>query len=156
MGRHLTFEGKGANLQELDERLAQGVITWISQNGRPVARMSEGHGKNVTDEGFGAVGHHDDAIGKEERLIDVVSHHERGEAVSAPEIDEHLLELHPGQGVEHAERFVEEDDRIVNPLGVKGMGELGMVGIPAAIANAVFHATGKRVRDLPITPEKLL
>ena len=52
--------------------------------------------------------------------------------------------------------FVEEDDKIVNPLGVKGMGELGMVGIPAAIANAVFHATGKRVRNLPITPDKLL
>ncbi|HLM03512.1 MAG TPA: xanthine dehydrogenase family protein molybdopterin-binding subunit [Pyrinomonadaceae bacterium] len=52
--------------------------------------------------------------------------------------------------------FVEEDDRIVNPLGVKGMGELGMVGIPAAIANAVFHATGKRMRDLPITPDKVL
>lgn len=52
--------------------------------------------------------------------------------------------------------FVEEDDKIVNPLGVKGMGELGMVGIPAAIANAVFHATGKRIRDLPITPDKLL
>jgi xanthine dehydrogenase YagR molybdenum-binding subunit len=52
--------------------------------------------------------------------------------------------------------FVEEDDTIVNPLGVKGMGELGMVGIPAAIANAVFHATGRRVRDLPITPDKLL
>lgn len=52
--------------------------------------------------------------------------------------------------------FVEEDDTIVNPLGVKGMGELGMVGIPAAIANAVFHATGRRIRDLPITPEKLL
>jgi len=52
--------------------------------------------------------------------------------------------------------FVEEDDTIVNPLGVKGMGELGMVGIPAAIANAVFHATGRRIRDLPITPDKLL
>ncbi|MDQ3997826.1 MAG: molybdopterin-dependent oxidoreductase, partial [Gemmatimonadota bacterium] len=52
--------------------------------------------------------------------------------------------------------FVEEDDRIVNPLGVKGMGELGMVGIPAAIANAVFHATGRRIRELPITPDKLL
>jgi xanthine dehydrogenase YagR molybdenum-binding subunit len=52
--------------------------------------------------------------------------------------------------------FVEEDDRVVNPLGVKGMGELGMVGIPAAIANAVYHATGKRIRDLPITPDKLL
>lgn len=36
------------------------------------------------------------------------------------------------------------------------MGELGMVGMPAAIANAVFHATGRRIRELPITPEKLL
>lgn len=52
--------------------------------------------------------------------------------------------------------FVEEDDKIVNELGVKGMGELGMVGIPAAIANAVFHATGKRIRNLPITVDKLL
>jgi xanthine dehydrogenase YagR molybdenum-binding subunit len=52
--------------------------------------------------------------------------------------------------------FVEEDDKIVNALGVKGMGELGMVGIPAAIANAIFHATGKRIRNLPITPDKLL
>ncbi|MEK6279322.1 MAG: xanthine dehydrogenase family protein molybdopterin-binding subunit [Acidobacteriota bacterium] len=52
--------------------------------------------------------------------------------------------------------FVEEQDTIVNPLGVKGMGELGLVGIPAAITNAVFHATGKRIRELPITPDKLL
>ena len=52
--------------------------------------------------------------------------------------------------------FVEEDDKIVNELGVKGMGELGMVGIPAAVANAVFNATGKRVRNLPITPDKLI
>ncbi|MEJ7624110.1 MAG: xanthine dehydrogenase family protein molybdopterin-binding subunit [Pyrinomonadaceae bacterium] len=52
--------------------------------------------------------------------------------------------------------FVEENDKIVNPIGAKGLGELGMVGIPAAIANAVYHATGKRIRDLPITPDKLL
>ena len=52
--------------------------------------------------------------------------------------------------------FVEEQDTIVNPLGVKGMGELGLVGIPAAITNAVFHATGRRIRELPITPDKLL
>ncbi|MEJ7710968.1 MAG: molybdopterin cofactor-binding domain-containing protein [Pyrinomonadaceae bacterium] len=44
--------------------------------------------------------------------------------------------------------FVEEHDEIVNPLGVKGLGEIGIVGTAAAIANAVFHATGKRVRDL--------
>jgi xanthine dehydrogenase YagR molybdenum-binding subunit len=52
--------------------------------------------------------------------------------------------------------FVEEIDTIVNPLGVKGLGELGMVGIPAAIANAVYHATGKRMRNLPMTVDKLL
>jgi xanthine dehydrogenase YagR molybdenum-binding subunit len=52
--------------------------------------------------------------------------------------------------------FVEEHDEIVNPLGVKGVGEIGIVGVAAAIANAVFHATRKRVRDLPITLDKLL
>ena len=51
---------------------------------------------------------------------------------------------------------VPEDDPHVNPLGVKGIGEIGIVGAPAAIANAVYHATGKRVRDLPITPDKLI
>lgn len=52
--------------------------------------------------------------------------------------------------------FVEEHDEVVNPIGAKGLGELGIVGTTAAIANAVFHATGKRVRDLPITLDKLL
>jgi xanthine dehydrogenase YagR molybdenum-binding subunit len=52
--------------------------------------------------------------------------------------------------------FVEESDSIVNPLGIKGLGEIGIVGVAAAIANAVFHATGKRVRDLPVTLDKLL
>lgn len=51
--------------------------------------------------------------------------------------------------------FVEEEDK-ANPLGVKGLGEIGIVGTAAAIANAVFHATGRRVRDLPITVDKLL
>ena len=52
--------------------------------------------------------------------------------------------------------FVEEHDPHVNPLGVKGVGEIAIVGVAAAIANAVYHATGKRIRELPITPEKLL
>jgi xanthine dehydrogenase YagR molybdenum-binding subunit len=52
--------------------------------------------------------------------------------------------------------FVEERDEVVNPLGAKGLGELGVVGVAAAIANAVYHATGKRIRDLPITLDKLL
>jgi xanthine dehydrogenase YagR molybdenum-binding subunit len=52
--------------------------------------------------------------------------------------------------------FVEEKDDEINPLGIKGVGEIGIVGTAAAIANAVYHATGKRVRDLPITIDKLL
>jgi xanthine dehydrogenase YagR molybdenum-binding subunit len=50
--------------------------------------------------------------------------------------------------------FVEEHDDS-NPLGIKGVGEIGIVGVAAAIANAVYHATGKRVRDLPITLDKV-
>jgi xanthine dehydrogenase YagR molybdenum-binding subunit len=52
--------------------------------------------------------------------------------------------------------FVDEPDDIVSPLGVKGVGEIGIVGVAAAVANAIFHATGKRVRELPITLDKLL
>ena len=52
--------------------------------------------------------------------------------------------------------FVEERDEVVNPLGVKGLGEIGVVGVAAAVANAVYHATGRRVRALPITLDKLL
>ncbi|MFG2630205.1 xanthine dehydrogenase family protein molybdopterin-binding subunit [Streptomyces sp. NPDC048473] len=59
----------------------------------------------------------------------------------APEIDVELIEV---------------EDRIVNPLGVKGVGEVGQVGAAAAIANAIHHATGRRVRKMPITIEDLL
>jgi xanthine dehydrogenase YagR molybdenum-binding subunit len=52
--------------------------------------------------------------------------------------------------------FVEENDTIVNDLGSKGVGEIGIVGVASAIANAVYHATGKRVREFPITLDKVL
>ncbi len=52
--------------------------------------------------------------------------------------------------------FLPAEDKIADPIGVKGLGELVIVAVPAAIANAVFNATGKRVTDLPITLEKLL
>jgi len=53
--------------------------------------------------------------------------------------------------------FVEEDDRIVSKqLGAKGVGEIGIVGVAAAISNAIFHATGTRLRTTPMTPAKLL
>jgi len=52
--------------------------------------------------------------------------------------------------------FIDEHDPYINAMGVKGIGEISMVGVSAAVANAIFHATGKRVRDLPITPDKIL
>jgi xanthine dehydrogenase YagR molybdenum-binding subunit len=52
--------------------------------------------------------------------------------------------------------FVDEHDEVINPLGAKGLGEIGVVGVGAAIANAIYHATGRRIRDLPITLDKLL
>jgi xanthine dehydrogenase YagR molybdenum-binding subunit len=51
---------------------------------------------------------------------------------------------------------VEEDDPHINPLGARGIGEIGITGVAAAIANAVYHAVGVRVRELPITLDKLL
>ncbi len=52
--------------------------------------------------------------------------------------------------------WVDEDDQHVSPIGAKGIGEIGITGSAAAVANAVYHATGKRIRDLPIAPDKLL
>lgn len=52
--------------------------------------------------------------------------------------------------------FIDKPDPIINPMGAKGMGEIALIGFAAAVANAVFHATGKRVRDLPITPDKII
>jgi xanthine dehydrogenase YagR molybdenum-binding subunit len=51
---------------------------------------------------------------------------------------------------------VAEDDPFINSLGARGIGEIGITGVAAALANAVYHATGIRVRELPITLDKLL
>ena len=52
--------------------------------------------------------------------------------------------------------FVNKPDPILNPVGAKGMGEIAIIGFAAAVANAVYHATGKRIRQLPITLDKLV
>jgi xanthine dehydrogenase YagR molybdenum-binding subunit len=52
--------------------------------------------------------------------------------------------------------WIGEEDAHLNPMGAKGIGEIGIVGTAAAVANAVYHATGRRIRELPITPAKLL
>lgn len=53
-------------------------------------------------------------------------------------------------------KFIDREDKILDPIGAKGLGEIGMIGFSAAVANAVFHATGKRIRSLPITPDKII
>jgi xanthine dehydrogenase YagR molybdenum-binding subunit len=71
------------------------------------------------------------------------------------ELDEYHLPVNAD--VPHIDvTFVDEHDPHVNPIGVKGIGEIGMTGVAAAVANAVYHATGVRVRDLPITLDKVL
>lgn len=52
--------------------------------------------------------------------------------------------------------FINKPDPIINPMGSKGLGEVAIIGFAAAVANAVYHATGKRIRELPITPDKLI
>jgi xanthine dehydrogenase YagR molybdenum-binding subunit len=84
----------------------------------------------------------------EETLID----HRLGRVMNADFAGYHV----PANADVHDIRiiFVDEADDS-NPLGIKGLGEIGIVGVAAAIANAVYHATGSRVRDLPITLDKL-
>ena len=53
-------------------------------------------------------------------------------------------------------RFIDRPDPYISPIGARGIGEIGITGTTAAIANAVYHATGRRIRDLPIVPDKLL
>ena len=52
--------------------------------------------------------------------------------------------------------FVNKPDPYINPIGAKGMGEIALIGMAGAVSNAVYNATGKRVRELPITPDKLV
>lgn len=75
-----------------------------------------------------------------------VANHDFAEYHIATSADTGAIEVH----------WLDEDDPYANPMGSKGIGEIGMVGTAAAIANAVHHATGIRVRDLPITLDKLL
>ncbi len=86
----------------------------------------------------------------EETLID----HKFGRVMNANIAEYHVPVNADVQDIEVI--FVDEPDSTVNPLGIKGLGEIGIVGVAAAIANAIYHATGKRVRDLPITLDKLM
>jgi xanthine dehydrogenase YagR molybdenum-binding subunit len=72
-----------------------------------------------------------------------------------PNLAEYHVAVHAGTP-EFDIDFINEPDPHMPDLGARGIGEIGIVGVPAAVANAIFHATGKRVRDLPITLDKLI
>ncbi|HTJ26223.1 MAG TPA: xanthine dehydrogenase family protein molybdopterin-binding subunit [Candidatus Limnocylindria bacterium] len=80
---------------------------------------------------------------------------ERNGRIMSANLAEYLVPVH-ADIPEITAIFVPEEDPYVNAVGVKGIGEIVIVGVAAAVANAVYHATGTRVRDLPITPERLL
>jgi xanthine dehydrogenase YagR molybdenum-binding subunit len=88
-------------------------------------------------------------------LLEETRRDERSGRVMNANLSEYLLPVHADVPAADA-ILVEEIDPHVNEIGVKGIGEIGIVGAAAAIANAVYHATGQRFRDLPITPDKLL
>lgn len=88
-------------------------------------------------------------------LLEETRRDERTGRVMNANLAEYLVPVHADVPATHAV-LVEEVDHHVNEIGTKGIGEIGIVGAAAAIANAVYHATGKRIRDLPITPDKLL
>ncbi|GAA5502247.1 aldehyde oxidoreductase molybdenum-binding subunit PaoC [Deinococcus xinjiangensis] len=79
------------------------------------------------------------------RFGEVVNHDLAGYHVAA-HADIPAIEVH----------WIEEPDPQFGPLGAKGLGEVGITGVPAAVSNAIYNATGKRLRDLPFTPDKLL
>lgn len=86
----------------------------------------------------------------EEAVID----HRYGRLINSNLADYHM----PVQAdVPHIEAlFIDKPDPHTNPMGSKGLGEIALIGFAAAVANAVYHATGKRIRELPITPDKII
>jgi xanthine dehydrogenase YagR molybdenum-binding subunit len=132
---------------KIDEEL--GVIRVT----RAVSAVAAGRILNTKTAGSQIVGSVVGGIGMalhEETLVD----HRFGRVMNANIAEYHVpvnADIHDIQVI-----FVDEPDSIINPLGVKGVGEIGIVGVAAAVANAVYHATGKRVRELPITLDKLL
>jgi len=86
----------------------------------------------------------------EEAIFD----HKYGRYVNGNFADYHVpvnADIHEMEAI-----FIDKPDPYINPIGTKGIGEISLIGVAAAIANAVFNATGKRVRELPITPDKLI
>ncbi|MCA9210420.1 MAG: xanthine dehydrogenase family protein molybdopterin-binding subunit, partial [Planctomycetales bacterium] len=88
-------------------------------------------------------------------LLEEVTHDQRNGRVVNADLEKYMVPVNAD--IPHLDVFyVDEEDHHVNPIGAKGLAELSVVGVASAVANAVYHATGKRVRELPILPEKLI
>ena len=94
-------------------------------------------------------------MGIGQALLETSAVDRRSARLLNPGLNEYLIPTH-ADVPEIDITFVDEQDLEINPLGAKGIGELGVVGVAPAIANAVFHATGRRIRHLPIVPEDLV
>jgi xanthine dehydrogenase YagR molybdenum-binding subunit len=120
---------------------------------RVVSALDAGRIVNPKTAGSQAIGGVVGGLGMallEETVRDV-----RNGRVVTPDLEKYMVPVHAD--VPDLDAFyVDAYDRHSNPIGVKGLAELSLVGVAPAVANAVYHATGRRVRDLPITPDKLL
>ncbi|MFF7549745.1 xanthine dehydrogenase family protein molybdopterin-binding subunit [Streptomyces canus] len=88
-------------------------------------------------------------------LEHTVTDHRDGRIVNA-NLADYLVPVHADIPTDLKAIFIDGEDYEADPIGVKGLGEIVIVGVAPAIANAVFNATGRRIRELPITPEALL
>lgn len=87
-------------------------------------------------------------------MEDTVYDPNRGRIVTR-DLAQYLVPVHADMP-EFSVEFINKPDTLISPIGARGIGEIGITGITAAVANAIYNATGKRVRDLPITPDKLI
>src|SRR4051812_8977594 len=97
------------DLQERNQMLPQLVIIRVLQHGLACPGPWKFHFQNVTDLRFGTIGHHDNAVTEEKRLIHVMRHHQRRFFVLAPEFDQHLLKFKSSQRIKHAKRLIQQE-----------------------------------------------
>ena len=88
-------------------------------------------------------------------LMEVSVYDPNNGRIVTKDLSEYLIPVHADMPVFDVQ-FIDTPDLNLSPVGARGAGEIGITGITAAIVNAVYHATGKRIRDLPITPDKLI
>ncbi len=88
-------------------------------------------------------------------LMEQTAYDPRDARVITKDLADYLVPVHADMP-EFEVIFIDKPDEFISPIGSRGAGEIGITGITAAIANAIYHATGKRLRDLPITPDKII